>query len=92
MIKENLSTLKIHNLSQEQYDRELEAGRIDENAMYFTPEEELTPGKIGAATQEELQSHIDDTNNPHNVTPEQIGALTAANFEYKNGILTITTV
>ena len=40
MIKENLSTLKIHKLSQAQYDRELAAGRIDENALYLTPDDE----------------------------------------------------
>ena len=40
MITENLSTLKIHKLTQEQYDRELAAGRIDESALYLTPEEE----------------------------------------------------
>lgn len=40
MITENLSTLKIHNLTQEQYERELAAGRIDENALYLTPYEE----------------------------------------------------
>lgn len=39
MITQNLLTLKIHKLTQEQYDRELEAGRIDENALYLTPEE-----------------------------------------------------
>lgn len=38
MITENLSTLKINKLTQEQYDRELAAGRIDENALYLTPE------------------------------------------------------
>ena len=38
MITENLSTLKIHKLSQEQYDRELAAGRIDETALYLTPD------------------------------------------------------
>jgi hypothetical protein len=37
---ENLSTLKIHKLSQEQYERELEAGRIDESAIYLTPGED----------------------------------------------------
>ena len=40
MITENLSTLKIHKLTQAQYDRELEAGRIDENALYLTPDAE----------------------------------------------------
>lgn len=34
----NLSTLKIHKLSQAQYERELAAGNIDENAIYLTPE------------------------------------------------------
>ena len=41
MITENLSTLKIHKLTQEQYDRELAAGNIDANALYLTPEEEM---------------------------------------------------
>lgn len=40
MITENLSTLKIHKLTQAQYDRELEAGNIDANALYLTPDEE----------------------------------------------------
>ena len=39
MITENLSTLKIHKLTQAQYDRELEAGRIDESALYLTSDE-----------------------------------------------------
>ena len=40
MITENLSTLKINKLTQEQYNRELEAGNIDANALYLTPDEE----------------------------------------------------
>jgi hypothetical protein len=40
---ENLSTLKIHNLTKEQYTRELEAGNIDENAFYLTPDEAVAP-------------------------------------------------
>lgn len=40
MITENLSTLKIHRLTQEQYDRALEVGNIDPNALYLTPEKE----------------------------------------------------
>lgn len=38
MNTENLSTLKIHKLTQEQYDRELEANRIDPTALYLTPD------------------------------------------------------
>lgn len=41
MIIENVSTLKIHKLTQEQYNRELAAGNIDESALYLTPDEEL---------------------------------------------------
>lgn len=57
MITQNLSTLKIHKLTQEQYDRELAAGRIDENALYLTPDEEidLTP----YATKEEVAAKAD---------------------------------
>ena len=48
MITENISTLKIHKLTQAQYDRELDAGRIDENALYLTPYEyEITPIENG---------------------------------------------
>ena len=50
MITENLSTLKIHRLTQEQYNRELEAGRIDETALYLTPDEEIDLS--GYATEE----------------------------------------
>ena len=37
MNTENLPVLKIHKLSQAQYDRESDAGRIDETALYLTP-------------------------------------------------------
>ena len=37
MITENVSTLKIHKLTQEQYDTALAAGNLDENALYLTP-------------------------------------------------------
>ena len=39
MTTENLSTLKIHKLTQEQYDREFAAGRIDPSAIYLTPDD-----------------------------------------------------
>lgn len=39
MITENLSILKIHKLSQTQYERELAAGNIDPNALYLTQDE-----------------------------------------------------
>lgn len=39
-ITENLSTLKIHKLTQAQYDRELAAGNIDPSALYLTPDDD----------------------------------------------------
>lgn len=39
MITENLSTLKIHKLTKEQYEKELKEGRIDPNAIYLTPDD-----------------------------------------------------
>lgn len=41
MITEKLSTLKIHKLSKRQYERELAAGYIDENALYLTPDDSI---------------------------------------------------
>ena len=38
MTEEILSVLNIHKLTQEQYNRELENGNIDENAIYLTPD------------------------------------------------------
>ena len=49
---ENLSTLKIHKLTQEQYERELAAGRIDANALYLTPDEEGGEGGGASNTPE----------------------------------------
>lgn len=39
MITENLSTLKINKLSQEQYDRVRAAGNLDETALYLVEDE-----------------------------------------------------
>ena len=39
MNTENLSILKIHKLSQEQYNRELAAGNIESNSIYLVPDE-----------------------------------------------------
>lgn len=40
MITTNVPTLKIHKLTQAQYDRELANGNIDESAFYLTPDNE----------------------------------------------------
>lgn len=76
MKTENLSTLKIHKLSQEQYDRELAAGRIDETALYLTPDNTSDPDKY--ATQEDLDTHITDKDNPHGVELSHLGVTATA--------------
>lgn len=52
MITENVSTLKINKLTKAQYERELAAGNIDENALYLTPDDTLpiSEGGTGATT------------------------------------------
>ena len=71
MITENLSTLKIHKLTQTQYDRELAAGRIDESALYLTPDEEIDLS--GFATKEELAETI--SSHTHEISNILSGAL-----------------
>jgi hypothetical protein len=60
LITKNLSTLKIHILSQEQYDRELAAGRIDVNALYLTPDKKFDLS-IYATSQEVDDAVLDCT-------------------------------
>ena len=43
MITENVSALRIHKLSKEQFERELEAGRLKSNEMYLVPDETEEP-------------------------------------------------
>jgi hypothetical protein len=65
LITENLSTLKIHKLTQAQYDRELAAGRIDENALYLTPDEEVDMSIY--ATVDQLDNKA-DSEHTHEIT------------------------
>lgn len=46
MNTKNLSTLNIHKLTKAQYDRELAAGRIDEDALYLVPDTDMTDSEI----------------------------------------------
>lgn len=50
MQTQNVSTLKIHKLTQAQYDREAAAGNIDENALYLTPDEEIDTSAFMSST------------------------------------------
>lgn len=80
MFIETLSTLKINKLTQEQYERELAAGNIDETALYLTPDEEIdlsgyaTSDQLNAkANTSDLTNHTGNKSNPHGVTASQIG-------------------
>jgi hypothetical protein len=55
LITENLSTLKIYKLTQEQYERRLANGEIDQTALYFTDEEDADV----FATIEQLEGKAD---------------------------------
>lgn len=89
MITENLSTLKIHKLTQAQYDRELEAGNIDASALYLTPDEDRY------ADLEHASRHA--SGGADEISPEDIGALSTSGGEINgdltvNGSITGTTV
>lgn len=54
---EILSTLKIHKLTQAEYDQKLADGTLDENALYLTPDEEIDLSSY--VTAEELDTKAD---------------------------------
>ena len=62
MLTENLSTLKINRLTQEQYDREKASGTLDDTALYFTPEEEIiVPTSLSQLSDDETHRLVTDT-------------------------------
>ena len=75
---ENLSTLKIHHLTEDQYRRELKNDNIDENAIYITPS--VGPADIPSGdTEPEMGNYWLDTSEgdePINVG----GGMTASIF------------
>lgn len=58
MITENLDTLKINKLTQEQYNNALAAGKINENEIYLTPDEDIIIDQAYNANSENAQSGI----------------------------------
>lgn len=65
MLTENISTLKIHKLTKEQYEREFNAGRTDKNALYLVPDEDADLSLY--ATVEDLNSKS-DVGHKHNIS------------------------
>ena len=62
---EILSTLKIHKLSQEEYEENLVNGTLEDNAIYLTPDEEIDLS--GYATTEQLNNKADVEHNHNEV-------------------------
>lgn len=76
MNTQNLSTLKIHKLTQAQYNRELAAGNIDSTALYLTPDENPTIADISG-----LQTALNgkaDASHTHGYLPLSGGTLTGS--------------
>lgn len=74
MITENLPALKIHKLTQAQYDRELAAGNIDENALYLTPYEEDTDSTLSIEGAPADSKAVGDALNAKAIKPLVINA------------------
>ena len=64
MKTENLPILKIHKLSQAQYDRELAAGNIDETALYLTPDEPVDMSQFVTLDTEQIITGAKTFNTP----------------------------
>lgn len=72
MLTTNLETLKIHKLTQEQYDRELAAGNIDENALYLTPDEAVDLSGYVTSDQLGTKADADHTHDDRYYTESEI--------------------
>lgn len=57
MQEKELSMLTINKLSQKQYDRELEAGNLNEDELYLTPyEEQIIDSELSSTSQNPIQN------------------------------------
>ena len=75
MITENLQTLKIIKLTQEQYNREASEGRLDANALYLTPDEEVDLSGYVTTSQLNEKADAEHTHNDIYYTEGEVDAL-----------------
>lgn len=90
MITEALNTLKIHKLTQEQYDNALATGNIDENAVYLTPE-----GDISVAVDEDGNAWVgysDEVAKLPDILPEYTASDEGKFLSIVNGVPTWVSV
>ncbi len=59
MITENLPTLKIHELTKDQFERELAADNLEKNAIYLTPAEEVVENLKDGNGKSSLEQALD---------------------------------
>lgn len=71
-VSEILSTLKIHKLTQEEYEQEIENGTIEENALYLTPDEEIDLSGYATIEQIDAKANVEHTHTISDVTDLQI--------------------
>ena len=105
MITENLSTLKIHKLTQEQYERALQSGNIDETALYLTPDKtnvlfvtllgddanSLTSSHSSSEIYENIQNGVDVyLNNNGLLYPVSFASPESVEFTYNHASITIS--
>ena len=95
MITENLPTLVIHKLTKEQYERELAAGRLDENAIYLTPDEDLSTifvMKSGGTMTGKLTLFGDPVENLHAATKQYVdNKITCGTTDLEDGVSALET-
>lgn len=69
---ETLPTLKIHRLTQEEYDQELENGTLEENALYLTPDEEIDLSGYATVKDLETKASVEHNHNDFYYTKSEI--------------------
>ena len=82
MITSDLSTLKIHKLTQAQYDRERDAGRLDPNALYLTPDDQTIPTKVSDL--ENDKGYLTSYTESDPTVPDHVKSITKQNIDNWN--------
>lgn len=72
---ENIQTLKIHKMTQEQYDELLDNNGIEENALYLTPYEEIDFSQYATVSQLNAKANA---NHNHNTLYDAKGSASTA--------------
>lgn len=69
---EDVTTLKIHKLSQEQYDNLVANGDIDESALYLTPDEQIDLTPYATIEQLDTKAEVEHTHDDRYYTETEV--------------------